>query len=145
MNTSVRLFTRLALLSVLALWVSLSACGGPEEPALGEPFIGTWNATSFMVDGQEYIQPNGDFYFVLQFFTDASYYFGVGGDTDGLFCTAPDTMCDDEGDITFTSSTITLDPGTPDAQTLAYSVSGNTMTTSTSIDGSNVAATFQKN
>ncbi len=143
----VRHANRLVALFVALAFVPLTAgCGGDDgEPTGGngqaDPLLGTWTATSFVVDGLDIIA--GGTSASLSFFSGGSYSFSVTNDDSGFLCEGP-FNCIDFGDFTSTSSTIVLEPGTVDEISLNYTLSGTTLTLSGSIEGRSVSATFQK-
>lgn len=127
------------------LLVGAVACGGDSstEPSIDEEFIGNWISTSFTVDGQELMTEGSSFYISLGLFSDGSYQLIVGGDESGVFCDG-EPSCTTMGDYTFSGSTLTVDPGTPDAVVLQYAVSGDTLTVSGSIDGTPFSAELER-
>lgn len=81
--------------------------------------------------------------FTITFSSNGTWSSTVSGDTNGFFCDTG-TACTDGGTYTSTASTLTLDPGTIDETALNYTLSGNTVTLTGSIDGNAVSATFTK-
>ncbi len=109
----------------------------------GSAVVGTWNATSFVALGTDFIAQGMGISFTFN--ADGSYSFSVTNDTGGVFCdTGPN--CSDNGSYTATAATITLDPGTTDEAVLTYSVSsgGSVITINTTIEGVPITATFMK-
>lgn len=143
----VRRVTALFLgLSAIAL---LSACGGdggnndnnPVGGGSGSGLAGTWTAQSFSVDGTD-LTPQG--VGIVLTFTESTYTLDVSGDTNGIFCTPPDTSCSNGGAISTTATTVTIDPGTAQELTLSYTVNGNTLTLTGDIAGHNVVAVLTR-
>lgn len=121
------------------------ACGGDSStgPAIDEAFIGTWDATSFVVAGTELITPESSFFVSLGLYSDGSYELIVTGHQSGLFCEGP-ASCNIDGDYTFTGDALTFDPGTEDELNATYSVSGDLLTVSGTIDGIPFSATLER-
>lgn len=133
----------IARLTVLLVPLAMACATEPEEdPVIDAPFLGNWDASSFVVNGEEFIVP-GQSFVIFGFFSDGSYGFSVGGDDDGDICDVPPT-CLDDGDFDYTSTVIILDPGTADELRLSYTVSGNTLTVSGTLNGTAFSATFEK-
>ncbi len=129
--------------AVLLLSLFASACEDPADPEITAAFIGNWIATSFIVDGTELMGQASEFSASFGFFSDGSYQMLVGGDTGGLLCpSAP--SCAEDGDFSHTGSSITLDPGTPDQMSFQWSVSGNELTVSGTLEGSPFTAVFER-
>ena len=129
----------------LPLFVFALACGDdPADLNIDEAFIGNWNSTSFVVDGEELMTPGSSFFVSFGFFSDGSYQVLTSGDEDRFLCdVAP--SCADNGDFAFAGNVITLDPGTVDELALQYSVTVNTLTVSGNFDGAPFTATFVRN
>jgi len=134
--------------AVLALTLSVTplllGCGEDDPPTGGggtSDFVGSWVANGFVVDGTDIVAGGMTISFT---FTETTYSFNVTGDTDEFFCDAGDTACGDNGDLGSTATTLTFDPGTPDATTLSYAVNGDVLTVSGTIDGSVIGASFSK-
>jgi hypothetical protein len=121
-----------------ALIPAVVTCGDSFEPPEG--LVGTWNATAIVVDGVDYALEGMTLSFTFD--ADAEYSFTVTNDGFG-FCD-PDPNCSDFGDFTTTATQLTFDPGTIDEETFSYTVAGNTLTVSGTIDGSAFTFTFQK-
>ena len=130
------------LLPLMMLFAA--ACNGDStDPNIDEAFIGNWVATSFIVDGVEWIDVGSAFNISFGFYSDGSYQLIVGGDELGVFCETQ-TACNDDGDFSFSGNVITLDPGTVFELDLQYSVSGDTLTVSGNLDGQAFSAVFQR-
>ncbi len=144
----VRHANRLVALFVALAFVPLTAgCGGDDgEPTGGngqaDPLLGTWTATSFVVDGLDIIPGGTSISFSL--ISGGSYTLSVTNDNQTTFLCGGSFNCSDSGDFTSTSSTIVFDPGTVDEFSLNYTLSGTTLTVSGSVEGQSVSGTFQK-
>ena len=129
-----------AVILSLAAAGGVAGCGTDEDSGAGSAVVGTWDATSFTVAGTDLIAANMTISFT--FTSSDTYSFSVTNDQGG-FCDVGST-CTDGGVYTATATVITLDPGTTDATALNYTISGNTMTVTATIDGISITATFDK-
>lgn len=121
-----------------------SACSeSATEPDIDEAFIGSWITTSVIVDGEELVSPESPFYVNVGLWDDASYSLIVRGDESGLFCDGS-ASCNEDGDYSYSGSTITFDPGTEDALSVQYSVDGDVLSLSGSIDGTTFSALLER-
>jgi hypothetical protein len=59
-------------------------------------------------------------------------------------CEENETQCTETGNYTSTASSITIDSGTADATTFSYTLNGNTMTWTGSIDGTPAEVEMQR-
>lgn len=142
---------RVSHIAALALTLSVAplllGCGGDEDNGNGgtgpsaSAFVGTWSATSFIVDGNDVVTTGTSITFT---FTESTYSFTIGNDIGSIFCDPGILACGDNGDIASTETTITFDPGTSEAETINYAVVGDLLTISATIDGLPVTAAFQK-
>jgi len=132
-------------LSFGLLVIALVACNGNgTEPDIDEAFVGDWFVTSFVVDGVDLVTAPGSTLNVsFGFYSDGSYQLIVGGDTSGLLCDLAQS-CNEQGDFSFSGNVITLDPGTADALDLQFTVSGDTLTISGTLDGTPFTASFER-
>lgn len=144
MITQPRSFGARAAQFILPVVIAAFGCSDPVDTDIQEAFLGDWISTSFVVDGLELMTPPSDFYLSWGFYSDGSYQLIAGVDDIGFICDLG-TSCRDDGDFTFTGNVITLDPGTADEFGFQYSVSGNTLTVSGSVDGTPFSATFERN
>jgi len=130
-----RIAATLAIASIAPL---VAGCGDDSgvDPALD--LVGTWNATVLMVDGVDLIGEGMTLSFT--FSADGEYSYNVTGDLLDFCDAGPD--CTDGGDFTATISRFTLDPGL-EPVVLNYSVTGNTLTVTGTVDGTVLAWTFQ--
>lgn len=100
--------------------------------------VDTWDATALVIGGTD-VYDQG-MRFVVTFTDENEYFTTVNGDVVG-FCDVG-TDCNDDGDYTATATAVTFDPGTPDAVTLSYAISGGMLTLSGTLDGETFAATL---
>lgn len=130
---------------VLFAAIAGSGCNGEgTEPDINEAFVGDWFVSSFVVDGVDLVsEPGSNLSVSFGFYSDGSYQLIVGGDTSGLLCDLA-LSCQEQGDFSFSGNAITLDPGTADALTLQYSVVGDVLTLSGTLDGTAFTATFAR-
>ncbi len=113
--------------------------GGPS--GAGAAVIGNWNVTTFTVNSVDIIAAGMSMIFTFE--NTGDYTFTVTNDQSGSVCdTGLD--CFEQGDFTATATQITLDPGTTDATVLNYSISGNTMTITATIDGTLFTLTLDR-
>lgn len=134
-----------AVIVALTLPFALS-CGDDNDGTTGpngqgSALVGTWNATSFVAEGTDFVDTGITFTITLN--DNGTYSLAVSGDTLGAFCDSG-TSCSDSGSFESTSTTLTFDPGTVDEAAFDYSISGNTLTLDGEIEGTAVTATFQK-
>jgi hypothetical protein len=113
-------------------------CGDGVEPPPG--LVGTWDATSLVVDGFDLMDEGMTLSFT--FTSGGEYSYVVTGDLLD-FCD-PGPNCSDGGDIEATGSQVTFDPGTIDEETFSYSIVGTTLTVSGTVDGFTINWTFEK-
>ncbi len=135
---TLRAIRRSAVFVFAALIPAVVACSDGFEPPAG--LVGTWNATSIVAGGVDYQAEGMTLSFT--FFDDGEYSLTVTGDL-LEFCDAG-TDCSDGGDFTTTASQITFDPGTTDEETLSWTIAGDMLTVSGTIDGSAISFTFQR-
>lgn len=130
----------LSILSVLLL----SACGDDSNdsmsPGSGASLEGTWNATSFSIDGND--QVVSGFTFTVTF-TATTYSISISGDNNNVICDMT-TSCTDGGAISSTGSTVTFDPGTQDEVTFSYTATATTLTLTGNIQGSAVSVSLTR-
>jgi hypothetical protein len=131
----------MALQLVLTL-AFLPACSDddPVSPE-AEPLVGTWQVTSFQALSQDFIASGMTMSIVLA--DDGDYTLTVTNDLIGT-CEGALTNCTQSGNYTATSTQLTIDPGTGDAVTFTYSLSGSTMTWTATIDGNPATLTLTK-
>jgi hypothetical protein len=129
-----------ALLTLLLLASAAAAgCGGDDDGGTTAPvpsaMQGSWIATSVLMGTQDLIAQG--MHLSFHFSADGEYSFLVSGDLMGMCDGAAN--CDDWGDFAVSGSQITFDP-VENPVVFAYSLSGNVMTLTGSIEG--VAVTF---
>ncbi len=136
---------RSTLAGMLLTSLVVVACGdddssGPDGGGPADDLIGTWEATSIQTPVSDLIALGLTFEVTL---SDDSYTYVVTGDGLGAFC-EEELSCTVTGDYTATATTVTLDPGTVDALTLNWTLSGSTLTLTGTIDETPVTFVFQK-
>ena len=136
---TLRSIRRSALLACAALTMFVVACsdGGFEPPA---GLVGTWNATALVVDGLDLMDEGMTLRFT--FTEDAEYSYTVTGDMLDFCEVGPG--CSDGGDFSTTSNQITFDPGSTDEETFSFTIAGDVLTVTATIDGSLFVFTFEK-
>lgn len=127
-----------AALAIASMAPLVLACGDDNVADPNLELLGTWNATVLLVDGVDLIDEGMTLSFT--FSANGEYSYNVTGDL-LEFCDIV-TDCTDGGDFTATSTRFTLDPGL-EPVVLSYSVTGNTLTVTGTVDGSQLAWTFQ--
>ena len=123
-----------AAVLTLALGWGIAGCSSEEggtSPGVNPAVVGTWNATSLVVQGSDLIAQGMSL--SLVFNSNGTYSFNITNDQAGL-CDPGVADCFDSGSFTATGSQIVLDPGTIDQETLNYSISGTTMTLTATLD-----------
>jgi len=137
---SLALISQLCLAGMVPLATSCSNNdNNPSGPDANLPVVGTWTATSLMVNGEDLIAKG----MVLNATFDDSgiYVFHVVGDLLGL-C-GEETECNITGDWTGTDNEVTLNPGeTP--TTIDYVTSGDTLTMTGTLAEQPTTIVFQK-
>ena len=134
-----KLVTNRWWIGLLAL-LALAACSdddggtGPAASALH----GTWNSTSLVANGMD--AANLGMAMSFTFNSNDTYSFSVTQDELDLCGGATD--CSDSGTYSATGTTLTFDPGSSDATTLSWSVSGDTLSVTGMVDGVNLSFTF---
>ena len=120
-----------AALTLGLLAATLSACGDDDPTGVASDLVGTWQVTSFQAIGfPDFIAAGMAVTVTL---TDTDYALVITNAQADLCDGAAN--CTNTGTYSATSSQITLDPGTPDAITFSYTISGSTMTWTGSIEG----------
>lgn len=143
-----RLSTRRALPAVMlslaigwgAVGCSSEETGGPS--GAGTAVIGSWNATTFIANSMDAIAAGMGLLFTFD--NTGTYTFNITNDQLDLCDGNVGDSCSDTGDYDATGTQILLDPGTTDEATLNYTISGTTMTVTANIDGTSIAATFDR-
>lgn len=129
------------LLAMAVLLPLAAACSDDETtgPA-ADPLIGAWQVTSFQAEGMDFIALGMTMRITLT--AAKTYTVIVSGDLIGT-CD-PVANCTETGSYSSTSTQLTIDPGTADAVTFNYSITGATMTFTGDIDGTAVTIVLQK-
>ena len=140
---SVRRAARLGTLLAMAVLLPIaSACSSDDDPTApgADPLVGTWQVTSFQALGSDLIAQGMTLTITLS--AAKTYTIVV---TDDLLGTCDQgTTCTETGSYSSTSTQITIDPGLEDEVTFNYSIQGNSMTFTGSIDGNPVTVVLQK-
>jgi len=136
-----RLYSPRRFIPALLVSVALAGCSddGGTAPDIPISIQGSWIATSMLTGGQDLIADGMGLSF---FFTaDGEYSYLVTNDLAG-FCDSG-TTCEDFGDFTATSSTITFDPR-EDPAVFNYTLIDGVMTLSGTLDGFPIVATLER-
>ena len=108
-----------------------AGCSGDDPPGPTGTVVGTWEATSLTVFGQNLIAQGMTL--TATFRANDTYTIDVTGDLTGQCDPGPD--CTVSGSYAATGSQLTLDEGTATEVTFAYVIQGSTMTLNGSIEG----------
>ena len=125
-----------------ATLIAAALVGGCDDDPSGpsSSLTGTWNATSFVVQGQDLIILGMDLALTLT--ASDTYTLTVANDLTGVCGT--NASCTETGAFTSTATSITLNPGTLDEVTFNYVVQGQTLTFTGSIDGNAATIVFTR-
>jgi hypothetical protein len=100
-------------------------CGDDGTGTNGNPLLGSWRATSIMIDDVE-VLAGTDLSVTVTFRSDGTFSTTVTGDTDHFFCEGT-TSCTENETYIHTSTTFTVcDPGCDEP--FHYTISGDTLT-----------------
>ena len=144
-----RLRALLATLVVVTAVPAMLACNGDEEenggngpngPGEAPAFVGSWDAATFVVNGVDLIAGG---MFAHFFFTEDTYDVAANDDTTGFLCD-PGPNCNESGDLAYTATTMTFDPGEEGSVTLNWEVNGDVLTITGSVEGNSLNATLNK-
>ncbi len=135
---ALRLNHYLIYVTIAALSPVVIGCGDSFEPP--PDLVGTWNATSLVVDGFDVMTEGMTLSFT--FSADGAYSYTATNDQLG-FCD-PGPNCTDGGDFTAESNQLTIDPDTVDEETYSYSISGSTLIFTANFGGASYTLTFVK-
>lgn len=130
------------LFALAAVLTAVTACDDddPVDEGDDETIVGTWQATSFVALGTDFIDEGMT---LTVTFTEAGTYSAdVTGDQVGICGT--ETDCTREGTYTATETSVTIDPGEEDEITVQYTISGSTMNWSGTIEGFAVTASLTR-
>ena len=136
---SLALITRLGIAALVPLAVG---CSDDEESGLGPPssaVIGTWSATSLMVNGEDLIA--NDMILNATFDDSGVYVFHVEKDLTGI-C-GEELFCDVTGNWTGTETQVTINPG-EEPTTFNYVTSGDSMTLTGPLGGVDATIVMEK-
>lgn len=125
-------------LAVALTATSLVACSDDDPSGPGAGLAGTWNATSFVVQGQDLIVLGMGITLALN--SSNTFVLTVTGDLTGVCGGA--SSCTENGSYSSTATQITLNPGTEDEVTFNYALLGQTLTLTGSIDGNQATITL---
>lgn len=120
---------------------AISGCGSDEGgTGPSSPLHASWNATSFVGQNTDLIA-NG-MTVVMTLAPAGTYTFEFTNDLIGACTPGPD--CTETGAYSYTSTLLTIDPGTPDETVFSYSIMGTTLTLTGTIEAIPVTITFEK-
>ena len=132
--------TAYAAVLTLALASAIAGCSDDTAPGVDPAVVGTWNATSFVVMGNDLVAQGMGVSFVFN--SNGTYVLSFTNDQGGL-CDVG-LNCTETGDYTASDTQIILDPGTADTVALNYSISGSTMTINATIDAEAIVVVLDK-
>ncbi len=113
-----------ALTAAVVVLPSVLACGDSGTDTDENPLVGTWSATSVVLNDVE-VLVGTSFSITATFGSDGTFSASYSGNTNFWCGGAP--SCTETGTYTFTSSTLTIcDPGCEAPG--PYTISGNTLT-----------------
>jgi hypothetical protein len=122
----------------------LAACNDDDDDPAGpggDPLVSTWNATSLTATGIP--DPIGlGMTMTMTLSSGGTFTLVFTNDLVG-FCDG-EANCTQTGTYTSTATTLTIDPSDSDPGTFNYTISGNVLTLTGDIDGSQVTLVFQK-
>lgn len=136
-----RLGATLALATTLMLVAGCSSNDNGTGPSNSDPIVASWQVTAFGDATTNLIASGMTLKVTLK--DDDTYAFAVTGDLADI-CGGTTTTCTSTGPYSHTSNQVTIDAGTQDAATFSYSISGNTMTWTGTIDTTPVTITMTK-
>ena len=132
-----------ALVLSLAVGWGVTGCATDENgDSAGSAIIGNWNATTFVVGGVDAIAAGMGLIFTFD--NAGDYTFNITNDQVGLCEGNVGDNCSDAGAFDASGTQIVLDPEDEEPTVLNYSVSGETMTITATIDGQGLTATFDR-
>ena len=132
-----RLAPATMLVALLLGGLPVLACtddGTSTGPAPGAALVGTWEATSFSTDTEDFIAQGMTLRITLN--ADKTYEIEFTNDLVGACTPGPD--CINTGDYGATVSTLTIDPGTADQTVFVYNIKGAELTLTGQIGGIDV-------
>jgi hypothetical protein len=133
---------RVALLMLIPWLVGAAGCGGDESTTEPVPtaLLGSWVAISMMAGTQDLAVQGMNL--SVHFSADGEYSYLISDDLLGMCEAGPD--CNGWGEFSATATRLILDPGTSEAQSFAYSISGDTLTLTGSVQGVAVSLMFER-
>ncbi len=146
-DSMIRFRNRTAYAAVLTLVLAsaIAGCSDDENntaPGVDPAVVGTWNATSFLLMGNDLITQGVGV--SLVFNSNGTYAITFTNDQAGDLCDVGMTDCSDSGTYTASDTQIILDAGGVDEATLNYSIIGTTMTIAATIDGEAIVVVLTK-
>lgn len=133
----------LRAIALIALLLPIVACGDKDPTGPGaDPILGTWQATSFIGEGNDVIAAGMTLR--ATFAANNTYTFVVTNDMVGVCSEDGGNNCTDSGPVSHTAAAVIIDAGTADATTFNYTITGNTMSWTGSIDGTPVSLAFTR-
>jgi hypothetical protein len=133
-----------AAFTLVAALAFATGCGdedgtGPD----GDPIVASWQVSSFSDGTTDFIAAGMTLNITLS--SNDTYTFMATNDQVGVCSDLGTTTCTTTGTYSHTSSQIIIDPDDPEgAATFNYSISGNTMTWTGSIDDTAVTVVMTK-
>ena len=131
-SRSFRITSRLFAVSLLLL--PATACSDDDETGPNDSLEGTWDVQSFTGGGQDFIALGMQMSIELDATSSTGGTFELTIVNDGIDACDPGPNCNQTGNWTATSSSITINSGTVDATTFAYVRTGDQMTWTGTID-----------
>jgi len=141
MRTS-RTLLAAAFCGAAALAPTVSGCGSDGNGGTGPSpaLYASWNATSFMALGTDFIA-NG-MSLILTLDPAGTYTLDITNDLIDACDPGPD--CVNGGSFSGTATQVKIDPGTQDEVVFNYSIAGTTLTLTGSIDGNAATITLER-
>lgn len=133
-----RTFRRSTLIVFAAVVPLVVGCDGTTEPP--PEFVGTWDATSLLVNGFDLMGEGMTLTFT--FTSGGEYSYTVTNDQ--LDYCDPGPNCSDSGEFVVTGNQITFDPDTVWEETYSYTLTGSTLTVTATFAGATFTFTFEK-
>jgi len=137
-----RSFAVLARLSAAVMLVPVATACSDDETDPTSALVGTWNATHFTGLGNDFIAAG----MVLRLVLTSSHTYTITFTNDLIgACDGGVPNCTQTGDYESTATTITINPGDPEGETVfTWTIQGTTMTWTGSIDGTAVTIVFAR-
>jgi len=131
------------IIALLLGGLPVLACSDEDSstgPAPGAALVGTWDATSFATDFEDFIAQGMTLQITLN--ADKTYEIEFTNDLVGACNPGPD--CINTGDYGATVSTLTIDPGTADQTVFIYNIKGTELTLTGQIGGIDVTIVLDR-